>query len=132
MATLFFVSFMFYVVFLNVKAGKAPTLDKIKNIEVKKLNSIFKRKANAVPTTMAKANVVPATKVQKLAPSAFATSEIDYDVPTYQRKGVHIDFNKKPTSKKKRSVKRAPIQSEVVELPEMVVDTQEPNFEIIA
>ena len=71
-------------------------------------------------------------KIQEFAPSPFVISGIDYDIPAYLRKGIELDFNKKP-SKKKRTPKRAQVQPSVSDRPEMATEEeQEPKFEVIA
>ena len=71
-------------------------------------------------------------RIQRFAPSPFAISGIDYDIPAYIRKGIELDFNKKP-SKQKRTPKRAQVQSSVSDRPEMATEeAQEPQFEVIA
>lgn len=74
----------------------------------------------------------PIPRIQRFAPSPFATSGIDYYIPAYTRKGIVLDFNNKP-NKKKRTTKRAQVQSPVSDRPDMATEKeQEPQFEVIA
>ncbi len=77
------------------------------------------------PMTEAKKRTGP--RIQRFAPSPFAISGVDYDIPTYIRKGIVIDFNQKP-GRKKRAPKRMQFRPQV-DLPETA---QEPQFEVIA
>lgn len=82
------------------------------------------------PMTEVKKRTGP--RIQRFAPSPFAISGVDYDIPAYIRKGIVIDFNQKP-SKKKRTPKRVQIQPSVSGRPEMATEeADEPQFEVIA
>ena len=119
--------FIFLVVFglaiyFHVKAGNLPTLGKM----IPKIKP--EGAAASAPMNNAGANPAEAAK------PAQAATEIDYDIPTYKRRGVVIDFSKKKG--KKRAAKRtkdAPVrlaeQAVAVGLPP---EMQEPQFEVIA
>lgn len=88
---------------------------------------LFKKQSGNAPATkpapVVKPQVKPATKP---VPAA----NIDYDIPTWKRRGVVIEFGKRKG--KKRTQKRvnvAPVQQQPVEQP---CELQEPQFEVIA
>ncbi len=112
-------------IYFHVKAGNLPTLGKM----IPKIKPEGAAASpGAAPVNNAGANPAEAAK------PAQAATEIDYDIPTYKRRGVVIDFSKKKG--KKRAAKRtkdAPVQLAeqavaVGQPPEM----QEPQFEVIA
>ncbi len=76
------------------------------------------------------APVPPVKPAQNTAQQPAAKARpVDYDIPTWKRRGLVIDFNKKGKKRAARRTKVAQVQQQQVE---QIEEMQEPQFEVIA